>query len=77
MEGRSGMEICTMNDFMQSIKPWISEQYIRKAYLDGNGDVVVAFTDGVKNVYRVQDCSRDQLVDILKDMEKQGIDVVL
>ncbi len=69
------MEVCTLNEFMKSIQPWISEQYIRKAYLDNNGDFVLAFTDGVKNVYRVAECSRDQLVEILKDMEKDGIEV--
>ena len=71
------MKICRLNDFMESVQPWISEQYIRKAYLDDNGDFVLAFNDGVKNVYRVEDCTREQLIDVLKEMKQQGIKVKL
>jgi len=37
---------CTLNEFLLAVKPWISEEYIRKAYLDDNGNLVLDFRMG-------------------------------
>jgi len=50
-----------LNEFLLAVKPWISEEYIRKAYLDDNGNLVLDFRDGVKNVYQIDDCNAGQI----------------
>ncbi|MGM0452991.1 MAG: hypothetical protein ACQERN_07485 [Thermodesulfobacteriota bacterium] len=67
------MKTCSLNDFMQGLKPWLSSEYIRKAYVDEQGHFVINFVDGVKNVYRIDDCTFAQLKDILKDFKAKGI----
>ncbi len=69
------MHTCSLADFMEALKPWLSGEYIRQAYLDGQGHFVVNFVDGVKNVYRIEDCSGEQLKEVLKDFEARGIPV--
>ena len=70
------METCLLTDFLESIKPWLSEGYIRKAYLDGNNHMVLLFNDNVKNVYRIDDCTKEQMIDIMKDLKRKGVDVL-
>jgi len=69
------MKTCKLSDFMQALKPWISEDYIRKAYLDDNGHFVLLFVDGVKDVYQIEDCEKFQIEAILEDMKKKGVSV--
>jgi hypothetical protein len=70
------METCNLNHFLEAVKPWIDTEYIRTAHLDADGNFVLNFTDGVKNVYRIDDCNKDQLEEILKDFKKKGITVL-
>jgi hypothetical protein len=67
---------CTLNEFLLAVKPWISEEYIRKAYLDDEGNLVLDFRDGVRNVYQIDDCTAGQIKTILKDFKKSGIKVI-
>jgi hypothetical protein len=69
------MKKCTLSDFVSSLKPWLSDDYIREAGLDDNGNFYLLFMDGVKNVYKIDDCTKDQLVDLLSDLKNKGIDV--
>ena len=69
------MKTCTLNDFMQEISPWLSGEYIRIAYLDDQGNFVLKFLDGVKNVYHIEDCSQDQIRKVLEDLKKKGVAV--
>jgi len=69
------MKTCNLSDFMNALTPWLDDDYIRKAYLDDNGYFVLLFTDGVKNVYQIEDCEKSQLNDILEDLKKKGIPV--
>ncbi len=69
------MEVCSLNEFMQSLKPWLDSNYIRKAHLDEQGRFILDFNDGVKNVYRIDDCSREQLRQVMKDLKQKGIPV--
>ncbi len=67
------MKTCSLNDFMKSVKPWLSENYIKKAHINADGDFVLTFTDGVSNVYRVDDCTRAQLENVLSDLREKGV----
>jgi len=69
------MKTCNLSDFMKSLSPWLDDNYIRKACLDENGHFVLLFTDGVKNVYHIEDCEKSQLEEILEDMKKKGVPV--
>ena len=71
------MKICNLSDFMKALTPWLDDDYIRKAYVDDNGHFVLLFTDGVKNVFHIEDCETSQLKAILEDLKKKGIPVEL
>jgi hypothetical protein len=67
------MKTCNLSDFMSSLTPWLNDDYIRKAYLDDKGHFVLLFTDGIKNVYRIEDCSTSQLEAIIEDLKNKGV----
>ena len=69
------MKTCTLNDFLEAVKPWIDSDYIRDACLNSDGHFVLNFTDGVQNVYQINDCNVDQLEGILSEFKKKGIHV--
>jgi predicted glycosyltransferase len=69
------MKTCSLSDFMKAMTPWLDDDYIRKACLDKNGHFVLLFTDGVKNVYNIEDCEKSQLKEILEDLKKKGVPV--
>ncbi len=69
------MKTCSLNDFMEEIKPWLDKDYIREAHIDDNGHFVLQFLDGMKNVYHIDDCNRDQVKRVLKDLKTKGIPV--
>lgn len=69
------METCMMTDFLESLKPWLSQDYIRTAYLNEAGHLVLLFKDNVKNVYSINDCSKMQLKNILADLKSKGVHV--
>ncbi len=69
------MKTCNLSDFMKALSPWLDDDYIRKACLDENGHFVLMFTDGVKNVYHIEDCEKSQLNEILEDLKTKGVSV--
>lgn len=69
------MQTCHLTNFLESIRPWLSDEYIKKAYIDQNNHMVLLFKDNVKNVYKIDDCTKAQLTEILKDLKRQGVDV--
>ncbi len=69
------MKTCSLNDFMAEMKPWLDSDHIRGAEIDDNGHMVLYFMDGMKNVYIIDDCNKEQIEDVLADLEKKGIDV--
>jgi hypothetical protein len=69
------MKTCNLSDFMKALSPWLDDAYIRKACLNDNGHFVLHFTDGVKNVYNIEDCETSQLNEILEDLKKKGVAV--
>ena len=69
------IKTCMLTEFMESIKPWLSEDYIHTAYLDEHDHLVLLFKDNVQNVYRIDDCSKQQLANLLTDLKSKGVDV--
>jgi hypothetical protein len=69
------MKTCMLTDFMESMKPWLSNDYIHMAYLNENDHLVLLFKDNVQNVYRIDDCSKKQLMSLLTDLKNKGVDV--
>ncbi|MBS3755485.1 MAG: hypothetical protein KGY56_07280 [Desulfobacterales bacterium] len=67
------MKTCSMTQFLEAVEPWLSAEYIRKGYVNENGDLVLMFNDGVNNVYRITDCTRDQLNSVIEKIRNYGI----
>lgn len=60
---------------MKSLTPWLSSDYLHKVYLDQKGQVILLFRDGIKNVYRIDDCNEAQIKTVLEDLKKRGVKV--
>lgn len=69
------MNTCSLSDFTEILKPWLSSDYLQKASLDKDGRLILLFTDGIQNVYQINDCTAAQLREILADFKKKGIEV--
>ena len=69
------MESCQINDFLKVLEPWLDRDYIRKVYLTDQEHIVLYFTDGGQKAYRIDDCTKAQLKEILDNIQKRGIDV--
>ena len=69
------METCSLSDFMKSLTPWLSTDYLRKVVVDKEGHIILLFNDGVKNIYDIDDCNKGQIRAVLDDLKKQGIEV--
>ena len=69
------MNTCSFTDFMETRKPWLTSDFIRKAYLDDNGNFRLLYADGGGKVYRIDDCTRAQLKDVVLLLQKNGISV--
>ncbi len=69
------MKTCTLQDFMEELKPWLDRDHIRRAELDNRGHFTLYFIDGMKNVYSIDDCKVSQLNEVLKTLREQGIEV--
>ena len=71
------MNKCTFIDFMQALKPWLNDDYIRKARFDDKGNFILMFVDGGQKVYQVDDCTAAQLRDAVELMKKNGVPVII
>jgi hypothetical protein len=69
------MEACSFIDFITVLKPWLNDDYIRKAGLDENGNFRLQFVDGGAKLYRVDDCTGDQIEDVIAMLQENGIAV--
>ena len=67
------MKNCSLSDFMKTMEPWLSSDYIRKVHLDENGDFKLFFVDGVSNTYHIDDCTHSQFQDIIAHLKKKGV----
>ena len=69
------MQTCNFIDFIQILEPWLDGDYIRKGYLDKEGNFRLFFTDGGEKVYRIDDCSEARLKEIFKMIIQKGIPI--
>jgi hypothetical protein len=69
------MESCTFVDFVQTLKPWLDRDYIRKGYLRKSGVFTLYFTDGGQRVYHIDDCSKSHLQKVFEMMAERGIPI--
>lgn len=69
------MKTCSLNDFMAELTPWLDKDHIRAVGLNDKGHFVVHFMDGMKNVYDVDDCNREQVQKVLAELKARGIAV--
>jgi hypothetical protein len=69
------METCTFSDFMETLKPWLSADYIHRAKMEGEGRFVLLFSDGGQRVFQIDDCNRSQVEAIVESMKQNGIRV--
>ena len=69
------METCSFIDFIQVLTPWLDGDYIRKGFLDKDGNFRIFFTDGGEKVYRIDDCSEARLKEVFQMMIQKGIPV--
>jgi hypothetical protein len=74
-KGAEIMETCHFIDFMQVFKPWLNRDYIRKAYVDANGDLRFMFNDGGEKVFRIYDCSQKHLDEIIQELIENNVPV--
>lgn len=69
------MPTCKLNDFVEILKPWIDNDYIRRVFWTDQDHLVFFFTDGGQIEYVIDDCSADQLRTILDEIRQRGIGV--
>ncbi len=69
------MKQCSLQDFMEELKPWLDTNHIRSAELSGGNRLVIYFLDGMKNVYHIDDCNEKQIRGVVSDLKKKGIAV--
>ena len=69
------MQTCSFIDFIQILKPWLDDDYIRKGYLDKDGKFILFFTDGGEKAYSIDDCSESRLKEVFEMMVQKGIPV--
>jgi hypothetical protein len=62
---------------MQTLKPWLNDDYIRKAHFNDKGYFTLMFVDGGQKVYQVDDCTAAQLKDAIELMRRPGADRIL
>lgn len=69
------MKQCSLDNFTESLQPWLDNDYIRSVSVDQKGHITFFFMDGVEDTYEVTDCDRSQIKKICKDLEARGIPV--
>ncbi len=69
------MKQCSLNDFMEELKPWLDKNHILCAELSGGDRLTIYFLDGMKNVYQIDDCNGKQILAVVSDLRKKGITV--
>lgn len=69
------MKQCSLDQFTESLQPWLDNNYIRSVSINPKGHVTFFFMDGVADTYEVTDCDIGRIRDICRSLAKQGIPV--
>lgn len=67
------MKQCSLHDFIAEMRPWLDSNYINLAMVQSSSQFALYFNDGTRNVYRIDDCNREQINDILSQLKERGI----
>ena len=67
------MSTCTFIDFMQTLKPWLNDDFIHTARFDDKGNFTLMFVDGGQKIYQVDDCTEAQIKDAVEQLKKNGV----
>jgi len=67
------MKKCSLNSFIDEIKPWLSGDYISKAEIVDEGRFTLHFLNGTMNVYKIDNCTKNQVEKICEDLIEKGI----
>jgi hypothetical protein len=70
------MNKCNFTDFMQSLKPWLNNDYIHQARLGAEGTFTLWFVDGGYQTYQIDDCTSEQLENTIEHLKKHGVQVI-
>jgi hypothetical protein len=70
------MKSCHFSNFIQTLKPWLNDDYIKSAFWDTQGNFRLQYVDGGEKVYRINDCSQAQLDDVLQMLKSGGVNLV-
>ena len=69
------METCSLNSFIDDLKPWLSGDYIQKAVIEEDGRFTLYLLNGTMNIYKIDDCTKDQVEQVCADLIQKGITV--
>ncbi|MDH3329133.1 MAG: hypothetical protein OEM01_07875 [Desulfobulbaceae bacterium] len=69
------MKSCSLEHFMESLEPWLDNNYIRSVNLDRKGRITFFFIDGVSDTYEITDCDVSHIKRVCKDLSTRGIPV--
>ena len=70
------MKKCNLSDFIETMEPWLSSDYIRRVRIDKNRDLKIFFTDGASNTYHIDECNDTQFQNIIHKFQEKGISIV-
>lgn len=69
------MKSCSLENFMESLSPWLDNSYIRSVNVDMKGRITLFFVDGVSDTYEISDCDVSYIKRVCKDLSRRGIPV--
>ena len=69
------METCKIKAFLAVLEPWLDDEYIRKVFLTQKEHLVFFLSDGGQKDDNINDCSKDQLKEILSNIRQKGIPI--
>jgi hypothetical protein len=55
------MKQCSLDNFTESLQPWLDNDYIRSVSVDQKGYITFFFMDGVEDTYEITDCDMSQV----------------
>ena len=67
------MKTCSLNSFIDDLKPWLSGGYISKAVIESKGLFTLYLVNGTMNIYKIDDCTRNQVEQVCEELSQKGI----
>jgi hypothetical protein len=69
------MTSCSFIDFIQVLKPWLNDNYIKQARIAAGGKFTIMFVDGGQQEYHVADCSASDLEEAIQLLGANGVHI--